>query len=68
MPVTQSSFDNIKVGYISETDGYIKDVSIADANAYAQLNPETEFIFIDGSFFGILFNWIFACSMWFKYK
>ena len=25
-----------------------KDVSIADANAYAELNPETEFIFIDG--------------------
>ena len=48
MPITQTSFDNIKVGYISETDGYIKDVSIADANAYAQLNPETEFIFIDG--------------------
>ena len=48
MPITQTSFDNIKVGYISETDGYIKDVSIADANTYAQLNPETEFIFIDG--------------------
>ena len=48
MPITQTSFDNIKVGYISETDGYIKDVSIADANAYAELNPETEFIFIDG--------------------
>ena len=48
MPISQTSFDNIKVGYISETDGYIKGVSIADANAYAQLNPETEFIFIDG--------------------
>ena len=48
MPITQASFDNIKVGYISETDGYIKGVSIADANAYAELNPETEFIFIDG--------------------
>ena len=48
MPVTQTSFDNIKVGYISETDGYIQNVSIADANAYAELNPETEFIFIDG--------------------
>ena len=48
MPITQASFDNIKVGYISETDGYIKDVSIADANSYAELNPETEFIFIDG--------------------
>ena len=48
MPITQTSFDNIKVGYISETDGYIKDASLADANAYAELNPETEFIFIDG--------------------
>ena len=45
MPITQASFDNIKVGYISETDGYVKGVSIADANAYAELNPETEFIF-----------------------
>ena len=48
MPVTQTSFDNIKVGYISETDGYIQNVSIADANSYAELNPDTEFIFIDG--------------------
>jgi len=48
MPISQTSFDNIKVGYISETDGYVKDISIADANAYAELNPETEFIFIDG--------------------
>ena len=48
MPITQTSFDNIKLGYISETDGYIQNVSIADANAYAELNPETEFIFIDG--------------------
>ena len=48
MPITQTSFDNIKVGYISETDGYIQNVSISDANAYAELNPDTEFIFIDG--------------------
>jgi len=48
MPISQTSFDNIKVGYISETEGYIRDISIADANAYAELNPETEFIFIDG--------------------
>ena len=27
MPITQTSFDNIKVGYISETDGYIQNVS-----------------------------------------
>ena len=48
MPITQASFDNIKVGYISETDGYVKNVSISDANTYAELNPDTEFIFIDG--------------------
>ena len=47
MPITQTSFDNIKVGYISETDGYIQNVSVSDANAYAELNPDTEFIFID---------------------
>ena len=38
----------ISVGYISETEGYVKYVSIADANAYAELNPDTEFIFING--------------------
>ena len=48
MPITQTSFDNIKVGYISETDGYVKNISISDANIYAELNPDTEFIFIDG--------------------
>ena len=48
MPISQTSFDNIKVGYISETDGYVQNVSVSDANAYAELNPDTEFIFIDG--------------------
>ena len=48
MPISQTSFDNIKVGYISETDGYVQNVSVSDANAYAELNPNTEFIFIDG--------------------
>ena len=48
MPVTPTSFSNIKVGYISETDGYIQNVSISDANVYAESNPDTEFIFIDG--------------------
>ena len=48
MPITPTSFDNIKVGYISETDGYIQNVSLFDANTYAELNPDTEFIFIDG--------------------
>ena len=48
MPITPTSFSNIKVGYISETDGYIQNVSISDANVYAESNPDTEFIFIDG--------------------
>ena len=48
MPISQTSFDNIKVGYISETAGYVRNISITDANAYAELNPDTEFIFIDG--------------------
>jgi hypothetical protein len=48
MPITPISFDNIKVGYISETDGYIQNLSISDANVYAESNPNTEFIFIDG--------------------
>ena len=48
MPITPTSFDNIKVGYISETDGYIQNLSIADANTYAESNPDTEFIFVDG--------------------
>ena len=48
MPKIPTSFNNIKVGYISETEGYIKDVSIADANAYEKLNPGTSFIFIGG--------------------
>ena len=48
MPITPTSFNNIKVGYISETDGYIQNLSISDANVYAESNPDTEFIFIDG--------------------
>ena len=48
MPIVPPSLDIIKVGYISETEGYIKDVSIADANAYEKLNPGTSFIFIGG--------------------
>jgi len=48
MPISQTSFNNIKVGYIDETVGYVQNVSLSDANEYAKLNPETEFIFIDG--------------------
>ena len=47
MSLESISLDNIKVGYITD-DGYVSGVSIADANAYEKLNPETVFIFIDG--------------------
>ena len=47
MTLGSISLDNIKVGYITD-DGYVSGVSIADANAYEKLNPETVFIFIDG--------------------
>ena len=48
MPISPTSFDNITVGYITETEGYIHDVSLADANTYAETNPDTTFIFLDG--------------------
>ena len=48
MSIESISLDNIKVGYITD-DGYVSGVSIADANAYEKLNPETVFIFIDGN-------------------
>ena len=47
MSIESISLDNIKVGYITD-DGYVSGVSIADANSYEKLNPETVFIFIDG--------------------
>ena len=48
MAIAPISNDNIKVGYISEDDGYVKGKSIAQANAYEALNPETTFIFLNG--------------------
>ena len=39
MGIAPISNDNIKVGYISEDDGYVKGKSIAQANAYEALNP-----------------------------
>ena len=37
MPIIPTSFDNIKVGYISETEGYVKYVSLASANSCENL-------------------------------
>ncbi len=48
MPIAPTSFDNIKVGYINEDVGYVKNVSIADANTYEDKYPGTQFIFING--------------------
>ena len=48
MPIQPPSKDNIKVGYISQTGGYIKGLTIEEANNYEKLSPRTTFIFIDG--------------------
>ncbi len=48
MPIVPASFDLITVGYIHQEDGYVKDVSLSEANEYAELNPGTQFIFING--------------------
>ena len=52
--MTQSSLfnnpkENIKVGYIDPKLGYVSNVSVCDANEYAELNPGTTFIFTDGN-------------------
>ena len=48
MSIAPISNENIKVGYISEDDGYVKGKSIAEANAYEALNPGTVYIFLNG--------------------
>ena len=47
MGIAPLSNDNIKVGYITD-DGYVSGVSLAAANEYEKLNPDTVFIFING--------------------
>jgi len=41
--------DDIRVGYIDPTLGYVDGVTICEANSYAQNNPGTVFIFTDGN-------------------
>ena len=48
MPIVPTSPDSIKVSYISQTKGVVKDVSIAAANEYERLNPGTLFVFVNG--------------------
>ena len=48
MTLEPLSLDQIKVGYISQTEGYIQDLSIAEANEHEKNNPKTTYIFING--------------------
>ena len=41
--------DDIKVGYIDPTLGYVQGLTICEANDYAKNNPGTTFIFRDGN-------------------
>lgn len=45
----QLTEDDIRVGYIHPSLGYISNVSKCQANAYAKKNPGTVFLFIDGN-------------------
>ena len=48
MSIAPISNENIKVGYISDDDGYVKGRSIAQANDYEASNPGTTYIFLNG--------------------
>jgi len=48
MSVSTTSINNIKVGYISQTEGYIQGLTVSQANAHENLNPGTIYIFVDG--------------------
>ena len=41
----ETTKDDIRVGYISTETGYVYDVTICEANEYAEKNPGTQFIF-----------------------
>ena len=48
MTVQPISNTNIMVGYISETEGYVRGLLVPEANEYEKNNPGTVFIFING--------------------
>jgi len=48
MPIQPSSRDNIKVGYISKFSGYVRGLTIEEANNHERMSPGTTFIFING--------------------
>ena len=41
----EATKQDIKVGYISTTRGYVTGIGVNDANIYAQKDPGTTFIF-----------------------
>ena len=48
MAIQPISNTNIMVGYISETEGYVRGLLVPEANEYEKNNPDTVFIFING--------------------
>ena len=48
MAIAPISNTNIMVGYISETEGYVRGLLVPEANEYEKNNPDTVFIFING--------------------
>ena len=42
---SETTKDNIKVGYISTDRGFVDGLSVLEANRYASENPGTQFIF-----------------------
>jgi YD repeat-containing protein len=48
MAIAPISSDLIRVGYISKTEGYIKGLTVAQANTYEKSNPNTLYIFQNG--------------------
>ena len=42
------SINNIHVGWVQGTQGYVKHKTVEDGNAYEAKNPGTQFIFVDG--------------------
>ena len=49
MAIAPISNTNIMVGYISETEGYVRGLLVPEANEYEKNNPGTVFIFINGN-------------------
>ena len=41
------SESNIHIGYVHHKDGYVKNKSVADANAYEELFPGSTYIFFE---------------------